>query len=311
MNFSTLSIYVFAASVYCTPIPRVGKCNFGKCVSTNDVSRSFSGDSSIGSSATTIDSDVIPSRENIDFGVSSTESSSTSTSSSLLESKVNNDANIGRADSSSTRIGNDKSVTTTTNSGATSNNKMVNDDNNNKASNPVNSLANNESYGNENQREAANQNDILKESGYQNKNQADSQLVNDNEFKNQEASGGQSLNSFNSNNVNDGVFLTPSGTLTLGNTISGSTPFVGVCVDGVLYYDGVSSGKSIAIRSNGQLTVNSGSYNFSWTTSPGDSSAIPNGKFIVSCPDNEGNMFLYCNIVCEGGRPASIPVLGD
>lgn len=95
--------------------------------------------------------------------------------------------------------------------------------------------------------------------------------------------------------VNGNIFLTPSGALTYGNTVSGSVACKGTVINGHLYVNSPFIGNGlgrVGSDNSGKLFVD---------TKAGGSSAwsvqnqqiFSSGNPLFACPDSNGNHYLY------------------
>ncbi|VVT55369.1 uncharacterized protein SAPINGB_P004562 [Magnusiomyces paraingens] len=138
-------------------------------------------------------------------------------------------------------------------------------------------------------------------------------------------------NSSSNNQIN--IYVIPGGYLSpsTGGLVSGSTPFKGTVVDGVLYGNTGSGGSggsgtlgSVIIDRDGKLqvininNVGNGENKISGgsTTTPHweikNGEIIPNGQSVIACPDGRGRTVLYCTSECPSGDKAqSVTLVAD
>lgn len=95
--------------------------------------------------------------------------------------------------------------------------------------------------------------------------------------------------------VNGNIFLTPSGALTYGNTVSGSVSCKGTVVNGNLYVNSpfISNGLGCVVSDNsGKLFVKQNVGGSSaWSVQ--NKQIFSSGSSLYACPDSNGNHYLY------------------
>lgn len=141
----------------------------------------------------------------------------------------------------------------------------------------------------------------------------------------------------NNNKLENIIYIVPGGYITNGNTVTGSIPFTGTIVNGVLYVNqpNFSNGLgTVKVNNSGQLQVvedgngsgSSANGNGAGTNGNGGSGNTdtcgsqcstanwmvqadtikPNGVEVISCPDAKGNHYLYAGVKCPGGSTLTL-----
>lgn len=107
---------------------------------------------------------------------------------------------------------------------------------------------------------------------------------------------------------NNGIFLTPSGCLTFGNTIQGSVAFDGTVVNGNLFVNTSFIGGGVGCvvsDGSGKLSIQAkpnGSHG--WYVQ--DKNIFSSSNPLYACPDEHGNHFIYCGGDHKYKKPVSL-----
>lgn len=107
---------------------------------------------------------------------------------------------------------------------------------------------------------------------------------------------------------NNGIYLTPSGDLTFGNTIQGSVVFDGTVINGNLYVNTpfIGAGVGCVVPDGaGKLCIQpkpSGPQG--WYVQ--DNNIFSSSNSLYACPDKHGNHFIYCGGDHKYKKPVSL-----
>ncbi|VVT44675.1 uncharacterized protein SAPINGB_P000495 [Magnusiomyces paraingens] len=132
------------------------------------------------------------------------------------------------------------------------------------------------------------------------------------ENTNNNNAGNTNSNGNNNNNRNTNqivIYVVPGGYLSPNAQVSGSVPFTGTVINGVLYGNSPSGGSfgNVVVNNQGQLQVVPGS-SATGTTTPNwvvqNGTIVPNDQQVISCIDANGNTVLFCDTACPSGEPA-------